>query len=106
MTTIEPPKIANSFRDQPIDKTGLQDPTVSRPRTHQNLEDQVHATVAKAAAKPAVSVELSAQARQASAKPAVVKAEPKPAESAPAPTALAASSPTEAAKGKSVNILV
>ena len=101
MTTIEPPKILNSFRDHPVDKTGLQSPMV-RPRVHQHMEEQVQAANAKTASQRTDHLELSAQARQVAAKPAVVKTEPKPAEAAPAAVAPSA---TEAAKGKSVNLL-
>ena len=110
MTTIKPPTMLNSFREHPIDKTGLQSP-VSRPRTNRNMKDQVQATISRpAASKPTDQVELSVEAKQVVAKPAVMKSEPKPAEP-PATTAAAAAaavapSATEAAKGKSVNLLV
>ena len=102
MTTIKPPTILNSFREHPVDKTGLQSPAVSRPRANQNMQEHVQATLAKPAPKPADRLELSAEAKHVSAKAAVVKSEPKPAEPPPAPVAPSA---TEAAKGKAVNLL-
>jgi hypothetical protein len=101
MTAIQPPTILNSFREHPVDKTGLQT-NVDRPRTNQKLQDQVQATLAKPQAKAADRVELSKQVTQVAAKPTVAKAEAKPAE--PPPPAVAPSA-TESAKGKSVNLL-
>jgi hypothetical protein len=104
MTTIQPPKMLNSFRENPIDKTGLQSPVI-KPRANQHMQEQVQAAITKPAAKPADQVTLSAQIKQVTAKPAVVKAESKPAAPLATPPTQTASSPTEAAKGKSINLL-
>lgn len=114
MATIQPPTILNSFREQPIDKTGLQSP-VSRPRTNQNLEEQVQAANAKPKPQSADQVMLSPEAKQVSAKPSVMKVEIQPAEQpqgagqaqpAQPPLGAVQLSATEAAKGKPINLLV
>ncbi len=64
MATITPPTVINSFRQNPVDKTGLMHP-VTLPRANQHLSEQMHTTLAS---KPADKAEISAEARKLATK--------------------------------------
>ena len=91
---IQPPKIANSFREHPLDATGLRSSKTSGHAT-ENMQQQVQAALHS---KPADKVEISPAALSLATKPNVAAAPTAPPAKAP--------TPTDVATGKNVNQII
>jgi len=94
---IQPPKIANSFREHPLDATGLRSSKTSA-HANENMQQQVQAALHS---KPADKVEISPAAMSLATKPNVVTAP-----TAPPPAPAKAPTPTDVATGKTVNQII